>query len=436
MRPVALQDHAFTSQVDAWVAAGLAGGATDFGALLRALPGVYPTVAVASLRRLRDRGRASPALVAALECQAATGRPAAAPSPADDLPLPHPLNYEWRFATDSARRLLHLAEALSRPGDTVLLLGTPGVAALAAAEPVNRRLLFLGERNPVTEAVRTLSARAGGAVDVGTCGVGAIAPGLATVVAVDPPWYLDFVRPMLATAAAACRLGGYVLASLPPPGTRATAVEDSGKALRWAARSGLSPVGGEDGGLTYATPFFERNALAAAGVGNAPHDWRRGDLVILRKIRDHSVRAQTGASAKRRWREVAVGAMRLFVRVDQPLGPAADGELRPVAAGEVLPTVSRRDPRRRRAAVWTSGNRAFAAARPDLVLQAARATAAAEKSSGGSAAFSGSMAERDVVERLGHALRRIADVEAGEVRSLASRGDEAWSAGWGSTSAT
>jgi hypothetical protein len=432
--PMSLQAHAFDTRIDAWVESEVAKCGANFGELLRKLPGIYPTAVIASLRRLRDQGRASPAVVNALQHQAVTGERTATRCPVDGLPLPHPLNYEWRFTARSAQRLLHLAEEFSRPGDTVLLLGTPGVAAYATTQTIGRRLLFLGERNPVTAAVRSLSLRAGGAMSVQFCDMGAIAPEPATVVVIDPPWYLDFIRPILAAAAAGCRPGGHVFLSLPPEGTRATAVNDCGKAIKYAERLGLTSVGSERSGLTYASPFFERNALAAAGVKGAPPDWRCGDLVILRKAHDRAVQVHAHLVNKQRWREIAIESMRLLVRMDHPFELTGKWELRPVVMGEVLPTVSRRDPRRRRATIWTSGNRAFTTFRPDLVLRAAETLAVAHKKSGAQASSVVSMAERNAIEALARELRRIVDAEDREARSVANQGDRTCGPGWRSIS--
>ena len=68
--------------------------------------------------------------------------------------------------------------------------------------------------------------------------------------------------------------------------------------------------------------------------------------------------------------------MRLFITKKTPRRDTALDELRSIVPGDILPTVRRTDPRRKRADIWTSGNRIFATGHPDLVRIAARAAAA------------------------------------------------------------
>ena len=58
---------------------------------------------------------------------------------------------------------------------------------------------------------------------------------------------------------------------------------------------------------------------------------------------------------------------------DGPRQGAALPELVAIVKGDILPSVSRRDSRRLAASVWTSGNRVFACARPDLAAAVLRA---------------------------------------------------------------
>ena len=71
---------------------------------------------------------------------------------------------------------------------------------------------------------------------------------------------------MLAAAAHACRPGGVVLISLAPLGTRPSAEADHRAAVAFGEQLGLDLVQHCELAIGYETPFFERNALAAAGV--------------------------------------------------------------------------------------------------------------------------------------------------------------------------
>jgi hypothetical protein len=223
---------------------------------------------------------------------------------------------------------------------------------------------------------------------------------------------------MLRAAAATIEPSGYLLVSLPPEGVRPGAGDDRRNAVRFASRLGLDLIAEHSLALGYETPFFEANALAAAGIRVA-HAWRRGDLVIFQKRRGTVRTASTATIRKERWSEIEIGRMRLFVRREQPAVPGHQGLIR-LVDGDILPTVSRRDPRRRRAMVWTSGNRLFASDNSELVIEAALSLSGSRKGSGAQEHLWGTIAERDAAERIADTLRALAGAEAAEERTIQS----------------
>ena len=237
------------------------------------------------------RSLISAQLAEAIRCEAA--RPNARPRGGSLLPPPHPLDFEWRYTPDSSQDLLTLATDLTPPDGDVLLFGTPGLALEALSFPASQRMSFLAEDNVVTERLTLLNRAAGSPLSI-DLNSGTIPQATADAVLLDPPWYMDFIRPMLEAAVAACRLGGIVLISLPPRGTRPSADADQAATIRFAGRLGLDLLDRRSLAVGYDTPFFATNALAAAGV-HASAGWRRGDLVLLRKMRGdgvHSVASQ------------------------------------------------------------------------------------------------------------------------------------------------
>lgn len=400
---------AFQVRVDAWIAEAVADGINDYAGLLRRLPGVYPTELLASLERLAAAGSISPVLPAAARHQA-TNSPDSGAEGRSLLPLPHPLDFEWRFTADASRSLLNLAADLTPTGGDVLLFGTPGLATEALTLPIGRRLALLAEPNSVTDRLFALNKATGSPLSIAFC-TGGLPRESADAVLLDPPWYLDFVRPMLAAAAHACRPGGFVLISLPPNGARPTAEADRQAAIVLGKRVGLTLVEHNPLSITYETPFFERNALRAAKIATPPQ-WRRGDLVVLRKVRASSLPAPRSPRS-RRWTEVPIGRMRLFIRAGG-ITAGGDTELAPIVAGDVLPSVSRRDRRRRLANVWTSGNRIFRTDKPQFLLEAAISCAAEAIGSSVQPRLWGTLREHEEIERVAAGLRDLAALEAME----------------------
>jgi hypothetical protein len=402
----------FRALIDRSVLAAVGEAVTSLAGLLRYLPSVYPTELLASLARLGDCGAVNSAIVDKVRDQAST-RPIEPPQGRSLLPLPHPLDFEWRFMPRASRDLLNIANDLTPLYADVLLFGTPGLAVEALSLPTNRRLSFLGEDNLVTRRLIALNRATGSALSIAFCSAG-LPRNSCDAVVLDPPWYMDFIRPMLAAAAAACRADGVVLASLPPLGTRPSAESDRDAAVRFAGRLGLDLIDYLPLAIGYDTPFFETNALAAAGVF-APSQWRRGDLIIFRKSRRPTRPISALRGRRREWIETSIGRMRLFIKPEQSPTTGLEG-LIPTIDGDILPSVSRRDPRRRGTQVWTSGNRAFRTDNANLVLQAALSRSGKHIQRGAQPSLWGNVYERDAVQRIGDMLMELAVREAGEER--------------------
>jgi len=402
--------NAFSAKVDVLTHAAILDGATDFQALLHRLACVYPTDLMASLDRLAHRGLIAPAAAKSYRLQAGRNSFGSVEG-LSLLPLPHPLDFEWRFTADSARELLNRTADMTPVGGDILLFGTPGLAVEAMTVPIAHRLTFLAEDNVVTGRVSALNEATGSPLSIAFCGAGLPREGAEAVI-LDPPWYPDFVRPMLLAAAHACRTGGVVLISLPPDGTCASAEANRNLAISFAQGLGLELLEHDMKAVCYESPFFERNALAAEGIFTPPH-WRRGDLVIFRKERMTKRPAPSSSTRHRDWVEVNVGRMRLFIRGD---GQASSNDpgLVSIVEGDVLRTVSRRDPRRAQAQIWTTGNRIFRSNNPQLLLDAAITCSSEGLGSGVQPHLWGSIAQRDSVERVADQLRALAELEARE----------------------
>lgn len=409
----------FAANVDGWTRAAIVDGLTDFSALLKRLPSVYPTELFASLDRLAGCGQIASDIPALVRQQAG-----ASPNEADGrslLPVPHPLDFEWRFTTDASRMLLDSASDLTCPPGDLLLFGTPGVALEALALPVNCRVTFVAEDNCVTARVIALNQAIGSPIDVNLCDVG-VPRASADVVVLDPPWYADYIRGMLTAAASACRTKGAVLVSLPPAGTRPSADADCRATIAFAQRLGLKLEEHRPLAIGYETPFFERNALAVDCIHPPPH-WRRGDLYIFRKVSQMRGVIAGPRRHSRPWAEVGIGRMRLFIhRGDQNL--EGRPELRSLVDGDILPTISRRDPRRRLARVWTSGNRIFSTNRPELVFEAALSCNEGPRTLGVQRCVRDSKVDRLAIERIAKMLADLAATEEREEFGACGMGTE------------
>src|ERR1700722_12828853 len=99
--------NSFSELVDGWVLEALKSGVIEFGPLVCALPGVYPSVVRNAIRRLaRSRGILIEPLQRTLPDLSIDWPLRQGHSVQLALPVPHPLDFDWRFAPAANERLL------------------------------------------------------------------------------------------------------------------------------------------------------------------------------------------------------------------------------------------------------------------------------------------------------------------------------------------
>lgn len=353
----------FEQRVDKWVLAAVDSRAS-FDELVCQLPGVYPPIVAASLDRLRRQGALSDVdCCRAMSRSPIVGRRHRGPV-MQMLPVPHPLDFDWRYGKEAVERLLDLAIRKSQPGDTIALLGTPSLYAETLRRAIDRSFVLLDANATTVQRLQVLGHRrsvlrrdlfADQVPDLG-----------ASVVIADPPWYDDHIAAFLWAAASCSSPGATVLLSLPAKGTR-PGVHRERKAFRAsAAAQSLTPLRTVAGLLPYVSPPFEINALRAAGWEHLPTEWRRGDLAMLRSAAKPGTRPER-PTTEHRWDERALGPARIRVRRGSR-DTGIDPTLASVVEGDVLGDVSRRHPLRDRPNVWTTGNRIYLSAAPHTLL--------------------------------------------------------------------
>ncbi len=347
------QSRTYEINLDRSIIDAVREGVHDLWQLISVLPGYYPTSVRDAVKRLVANSEIPAAI---LDEAPSTGLASEAQLEVPGLPAPHPLDYDWRFTRRTAGELLTRLLALSNPAERVLLLGVPSIYMLAENLGMADRLILLDRNNPHTPS--ETSYPAGGTVygcDL-MHGVPSLPP--AQTLLADPPWYVEEAIGFLRGASQSCASGATILLSFAPDGMRPAVRDERRQIIARAEAFGLSFVGLEPLALSYATPFFERNALRASGFQQVPPAWRRGDVLTFRKtgssfLPNGSANADGGV-----WDEVSIDVVRFRVRRAEGDG-FVDPRLKKLVEGDILPTVSRRDGRRNQALVWTSGNRVF-----------------------------------------------------------------------------
>ena len=343
----------YDSYLDRSIVNAVREGAHDLWHLISVLPGFYPTVVREAVARLIG----SSVIPEGISDEA----PQTDPEPRSQLqvpglPVPHPLDFDWRFTKGTAGVLLERLDALTRSASPAALLGTPSVFVLAETLGLAHKFILFDQNDSLTNSeVCSLS---GGRVYC--CDLMHGVPSLPLVHAVlaDPPWYVDHAMGFLRAASQISASGATILLSFGPDGMRPGIPGERNRIIAEAEAMGLRLTGIDHLALSYATPFFERNALHAAGFTQVAPAWRRGDILSFQKVSDSYSPRHSANGDNNTWAEVTIDGVRLRVRQGGIKG-FVNPRLEQLVPGDVLPTVSRRDDRRQQVDVWTSGNRVY-----------------------------------------------------------------------------
>ena len=401
--PLALPVPSYEDWIDALVLSAST-RTTSFGKLVRGLPGVSPQEAIQSLRRIGSTA------TRCLADDAALDHVSGVIDQWRELPLPHPLDSEFRFSPSSADELAQELVNATSPGDDILLVGAPTVALALSAMNVDRHIQFVGPNDCVTDAVRShLPDRAD-------------EPGQSAAALFDPPWYQHDVEVMADICANACRPGATLLMATPRAGSRPSARSDiqtftEAAHCRGFATAGLPSI------VNYRTPLFELACMEQQGLGRLA-DWRTGTMLRFERTDANAHSSPLPPSGPV---ELTVDGVRLRLLSVAYAGPR---HLTPIAASDVFPSVSTRAPHRHSANLWTSGNRAFAI--DSQLATVALQTVARDFGLGHPAPpaacqatlFRGSESLADATHLI-HAFHQLIERELSDARRLV--GDGAWS---------
>lgn len=276
----------------------------------------------------------------------------------------HALDYEWYFRPETIQ---FLAERLP-PLANVLFIGTPTVAAARARTGQFIRLI---DSNPlVTRRFPDLNLANTHIARVENVRRTFDEPDF---ILLDAPWNFRDVMTWLRIGHAHARPGTTIFTSLFPERTRPTAPSERAQVQALAAQIGKTTL--DRSALHYETPLFEEEALRAYGLRDVG-DWRTGDLLTVNVKNYESVwqrvRRISASNRPRRdehWRTFVIREQVVKLRKRRTHQSGLVLQPIPGCPDNLLPSVSARDPRRRRVGLWTSWNRVASVRSPHRVAR-------------------------------------------------------------------
>ncbi|MCG6190202.1 hypothetical protein [Maribellus maritimus] len=278
----------------------------------------------------------------------------------DFLQTPHPLDYEWRNTTSTLKYLVGLISKYNEINDSVLLLGMPTLFASACQMDIPQMVSLIESNTPIVESLKKYHNYKFNLFEKNIFEIDPNHFKRYYSVFMDPPWYYDHFINFIWFATQVVDLGGLIFISLPPLNTRPELDKERMKLLNFCSELGLCLEELYAQKLEYAMPFFEYNAMRAAGVSNLYPFWRKGDLAIFRKLHSTIIkRPETVKTKVDIWKEIDIDGVRLRFKFAKKQEPSSQTKIQHLVEGDILPTVSSRHPIRKEANMWTSGNRIF-----------------------------------------------------------------------------
>jgi hypothetical protein len=315
-------------------------GAQSFEAICRSCEGAFPSEVKEAIDRL---GYSRSILWAAENCS----RPK--PDYQSILSEPHPLDFDWRFSEETAEKI---ASDIVNVGDSVACLGTPTLFSALAAMDLSVTLI---DRNPYVAALTTTTGKSRVIVDDVARPAAHFGSQSYDVILLDPPWYPEYMRAWLTTAAQLAHAGTVLILTMFRRLVRPPAAHERVKMVKFLET--LGTVSALPFQASYDTPLFETETLLNLGLPRMQR-WRLGDLMSVKLASPISSLAAT-LPPEPRWERIRLGTQVVMLKVSTTdSGPITcrsvyrDGSF-------ILKSVSARDPVRRTVNLWTSRNRAM-----------------------------------------------------------------------------
>ena len=289
----------------------------------------------------------------------------------DFLKRPHPLDYEWRNSTKTLDDICDFILNENLDEDPILILGMPTLFARLYHRDVGRKVVLFERNKPIVEALKGFRNERFDVREADISTVKYTNDEQFFSVFMDPPWYSDSFKSFIWLAAKCVGIGGLIHISIPSINTRPGISSERIEWLKYCHNIGLCIEELKPQALEYVMPFFEFNAYRAAGITEISPFWRKGDLLVFRKLNHVNLeRPSALIYSDDMWKEIEMDNVRIRIDLNSVINEETQTvEIDYVVQNDILDSVSRRDLRRKNANIWTSGNRVYKTSSPNTLFQ-------------------------------------------------------------------
>ena len=344
----------------------------DFNSLMKNNGGIHPVDLMNSLHRLYKCKKIHTSKYRRFVQSAGKRGHVATEDMPNCPPVPHLLDYDWRFSGNSIELLARtLRNSIQDNKATVVFIGTPSLFKYCVGALHENVKLILVDQNAERHAAGIESNRTKYInVDISeSCrNLGAI---YADYIIMDPPWYNSYYELFFDRAMLMARMNTCIMCVMPPSFTRASAEKEREHLLEHLDKQyGLKKLHYYSGMVSYHTPPYERNVLKVNGIRCVPANWRIGDLLVVQKKEPGNRKRAIALPPEESilWDEITIGPIRIKIRHEKDQIDTYDIKLDSIYIEDIYPSV-KRSARGKYVDidVWTSGNRVFRCSNPDLL---------------------------------------------------------------------
>jgi len=284
---------------------------------------------------------------------------------------PHPLDFEWRYSLDTLNFICNSIWNSQNETHGILLLGMPSIFIASYYKKLPQKFTLIDNNKTILESIRN-NIPITSNFEMIHADIFDFQPKKiekCETAFIDPPWYNDHFHHFIWMAAQCVDIGGLLIMSVPPINTRPGLDKERQEWFNFAEQQGFYLENLLCQKLEYVMPFFEFNAMRAAGLRDILPFWRKGDLATFRKLSSVDTKRPKKATFVNNWAEIEIDGVRIRIGSGRPDEVNVPLSIHHLIKGDILPSVSSRDPRRREPNIWTSGNRIFWTNQPMKFLQ-------------------------------------------------------------------